>query len=73
VHISNTLYIADGHAQEEVQQHNLVQQKLAEKEKVQKEENLGMLTQRLELGKNIPEWLLQNISLWQPGHKVALL
>lgn len=43
---SESLYIADRHAREEVRQRNLMQQKLAEKEKAQKEENLRMLAQR---------------------------
>jgi SNW domain-containing protein 1 len=43
---SEALYIADRHAREEVRQRALMQQKLAEKEKAAKEENLRMLAQR---------------------------
>lgn len=43
---SESLFIADRHAREEVRQRSLMQQKLAEKEKAQKEENLRMLAQR---------------------------
>ncbi|PCH37705.1 pre-mRNA-processing protein 45 [Wolfiporia cocos MD-104 SS10] len=43
---SEALFIADRHAREEVRQRALMQQKLAEKEKAQKEENLRMLAQR---------------------------
>ncbi|KZT69814.1 pre-mRNA-processing protein 45 [Daedalea quercina L-15889] len=43
---SESLFIADRHAREEVRQRALMQQKLAEKEKAQKEENLRMLAQR---------------------------
>jgi len=40
------LYIADRHACEEVQQRALMQQKLSQKEKETKEENLRLLAQR---------------------------
>ncbi|THH28501.1 hypothetical protein EUX98_g5683 [Antrodiella citrinella] len=43
---SESLFIADRHAREEVRQRALMQQKLAEKEKAQKEENLRLLAQR---------------------------
>jgi SNW domain-containing protein 1 len=43
---SESLYIADRHAREEVRQRALMQQKLAQKEKEAKEENLRMLAQR---------------------------
>ncbi|KAF7791336.1 hypothetical protein EIP86_002350 [Pleurotus ostreatoroseus] len=43
---SEALFIADRHAREEVRQRALMQQKLAEKEKAAKEENLRMLAQR---------------------------
>ncbi|KZT02308.1 pre-mRNA-processing protein 45 [Laetiporus sulphureus 93-53] len=43
---SEALFIADRHAREEVRQRGLMQQKLAEKQKAQKEENLRMLAQR---------------------------
>lgn len=43
---SEALFIADRHAREEVRQRALMQQKLAEKEKAQKEENLRILAQR---------------------------
>lgn len=43
---SEALYVADRHAREEVRQRSLMQQKLAEKEKAQKEENLRLLAQR---------------------------
>ena len=43
---SEALFIADRHAREEVRQRSLMQQKLAEKEKAAKEENLRMLAQR---------------------------
>ncbi|TFK76349.1 pre-mRNA-processing protein 45 [Pluteus cervinus] len=43
---SEALYIADRHAREEVRQRALMQQKLAQKEKESKEENLRMLAQR---------------------------
>ena len=43
---SEALFIADRHAREEVRQRALMQQKLAEKEKAQKEENLRLLAQR---------------------------
>ncbi|KAH9950193.1 pre-mRNA-processing protein 45 [Amylocystis lapponica] len=43
---SEALFVADRHAREEVRQRALMQQKLAEKEKAQKEENLRMLAQR---------------------------
>ncbi|EPQ57934.1 hypothetical protein GLOTRDRAFT_114500 [Gloeophyllum trabeum ATCC 11539] len=44
--LSESLYIADRHAREEVRQRALMQQKLAQKEKEQKEENLRLLAQR---------------------------
>lgn len=43
---SESLYIADRHAREEVRQRSLMQQKLAQKEKEAKEENLRLLAQR---------------------------
>ncbi|KAI0748555.1 pre-mRNA-processing protein 45 [Daedaleopsis nitida] len=43
---SESLFVADRHAREEVRQRALMQQKLAEKEKAQKEENLRLLAQR---------------------------
>ena len=43
---SEALFVADRHAREEVRQRALMQQKLAEKEKAAKEENLRMLAQR---------------------------
>jgi SNW domain-containing protein 1 len=43
---SEALFIADRHAREEVRQRALMQQKLAQKEKAFKEENLRMLAQR---------------------------
>ncbi|OCH92102.1 pre-mRNA-processing protein 45 [Obba rivulosa] len=43
---SEALFVADRHAREEVRQRALMQQKLAEKEKTQKEENLRLLAQR---------------------------
>ncbi|EGN95662.1 hypothetical protein SERLA73DRAFT_186813 [Serpula lacrymans var. lacrymans S7.3] len=43
---SEALFIADRHAREEVRQRALMQQKLAQKEKASKEENLRMLAQR---------------------------
>lgn len=43
---SEALFTADRHAREEVKQRQLMQQKLAEKEKAQKEEHLRMLAQR---------------------------
>ncbi|KAI6166837.1 SKIP/SNW domain-containing protein [Pisolithus thermaeus] len=43
---SEALYIADRHAREEVRQRALMQQKLAQKEKEAKEENLRLLAQR---------------------------
>ncbi|KAG8855555.1 mRNA splicing protein [Serendipita sp. 411] len=48
---SEALYIADRHAREEVRQRTLMQQKLAEKEKASKEENLRMLAQRAREGR----------------------
>jgi SNW domain-containing protein 1 len=42
---SEALYIADRHSQEEVHQRALMQQKLAQKEKAAKEENLCLLAQ----------------------------
>jgi len=44
--ISEALFVADRHSREEVRQRALMQQKLAEKEKASKEENLRMLAQR---------------------------
>ncbi|MBW0499605.1 hypothetical protein O181_039320 [Austropuccinia psidii MF-1] len=44
--LSESLYVADRHAREEVRQRSLLQQRLAQKEKEQKEENLRMLAQR---------------------------
>ena len=43
---SEALYVADRHAREEVRQRALMQQKLVQKEKEAKEENLRMLAQR---------------------------
>jgi SNW domain-containing protein 1 len=43
---AESLYIADRHAREEVRQRSLMQQKLAQKEKEAKEENLRLLAQR---------------------------
>ncbi|KAG1826863.1 SKIP/SNW domain-containing protein [Suillus subaureus] len=43
---SEALFVADRHAREEVRQRALMQQKLAQKEKESKEENLRMLAQR---------------------------
>ncbi|KAF4576315.1 Pre-mRNA-processing protein 45 [Pleurotus pulmonarius] len=43
---SEALYIADRHAREEVRQRALMQQKVAQKEKEAKEENLRLLAQR---------------------------
>lgn len=43
---AESLFTADRHAREEVKQRALMQQKLAEKEKEQKEEHLRMLAQR---------------------------
>ncbi|KAJ7578474.1 SKIP/SNW domain-containing protein [Mycena floridula] len=43
---SEALFVADRHAREEVRQRSLMQQKLAQKEKEAKEENLRMLAQR---------------------------
>jgi SNW domain-containing protein 1 len=43
---SEALFVADRHAREEVRQRALMQQKLAQKEKASKEENLRMLAQR---------------------------
>ncbi|GAA5892962.1 hypothetical protein JCM5296_003393 [Sporobolomyces johnsonii] len=43
---SEALYVADRHAREEVRQRSLMQQKIAQKEKEAKEENLRMLAQR---------------------------
>lgn len=43
---SEALYVADRHAREEVRQRAQMQQRLAEKEKAQKEENLRMLAQK---------------------------
>ncbi|KAG0144300.1 hypothetical protein CROQUDRAFT_47482 [Cronartium quercuum f. sp. fusiforme G11] len=44
--LSESLYIADRHAREEVRQRSLLQQRLAQKEKEAKEENLRLLAQR---------------------------
>ncbi|KAI1776409.1 SKIP/SNW domain-containing protein [Hypoxylon cercidicola] len=44
--LSEALYVADRHSREEVRQRALMQQRLAEKEKAQKEENLRMLAQK---------------------------
>ncbi|EHA51569.1 pre-mRNA-processing protein 45 [Pyricularia oryzae 70-15] len=44
--LSESLYVADRHAREEVKQRALMQQRLAEKEKAQKEENLRQLAQK---------------------------
>ncbi|KAH9440388.1 hypothetical protein MJO28_016411 [Puccinia striiformis f. sp. tritici] len=44
--LSESLYVADRHAREEVRQRSLLQQRLAQKEKEQKEENLRLLAQR---------------------------
>ncbi|KAF2834486.1 hypothetical protein M501DRAFT_944030 [Patellaria atrata CBS 101060] len=43
---AEALFTADRHAREEVKQRNLMQQKLAEKEKLQKEEHLRALAQK---------------------------
>ncbi|KAK7049283.1 mRNA splicing protein [Paramarasmius palmivorus] len=43
---SESLFVADRHAREEVRQRALMQQKLAQKEKEAREENLRMLAQR---------------------------
>ncbi|RDB21219.1 Pre-mRNA-processing protein 45 [Hypsizygus marmoreus] len=43
---SEALFVADRHAREEVRQRALMQQKLAQKQKESKEENLRMLAQR---------------------------
>ncbi|KAF8163446.1 pre-mRNA-processing protein 45 [Crassisporium funariophilum] len=43
---SEALFVADRHAREEVRQRSLMQQKLAQKEKESKEENLRLLAQR---------------------------
>ncbi|CAK5265305.1 unnamed protein product [Mycena citricolor] len=43
---SEALFVADRHAREEVRQRSLMQQKLAQKEKAAKEENLRMMAQR---------------------------
>ncbi|KAI0024535.1 SKIP/SNW domain-containing protein [Xylariomycetidae sp. FL0641] len=43
---SEALFMADRHAREEVRQRALMQQRLAEKEKEQKEDNLRMLAQK---------------------------
>ncbi|KAF7986563.1 hypothetical protein HWV62_26306 [Athelia sp. TMB] len=43
---SEALFVADRHAREEVRQRSLMQQKLAQKEKASKEENLRLLAQR---------------------------
>ncbi|KAI0124389.1 SKIP/SNW domain-containing protein [Xylariales sp. AK1849] len=43
---SEALFMADRHAREEVRQRATMQQKLAEKEKLQKEDNLRMLAQK---------------------------
>ncbi|GJN92670.1 hypothetical protein Rhopal_005705-T1 [Rhodotorula paludigena] len=43
---SEALYVADRHAREEVRQRALMQQKIAQKEKDAKEENLRLLAQR---------------------------
>ncbi|KAJ4467478.1 SKIP/SNW domain-containing protein [Lentinula edodes] len=43
---SEALFVADRHAREEVRQRSLMQQKLAQKEKASKEENLRILAQR---------------------------
>lgn len=48
---SEALYVADRVAREEVRQRTLMQQKLAEKEKASKEENLRMLAQRAREGR----------------------
>ncbi len=44
--LSEALFVADRHAREEVRQRALMQQKIAEKQKASKEENLRMLAQR---------------------------
>ncbi|PVF99110.1 putative puff-specific nuclear protein Bx42 [Serendipita vermifera] len=48
---SEALYVADRHAREEVRQRTVMQQKLAEKEKASKEENLRLLAQRAREGR----------------------
>ncbi|KAL8849569.1 MAG: hypothetical protein Q9221_005443 [Calogaya cf. arnoldii] len=45
-HMAEALFTADRHAREEVKQRGAMQQKLAEKEKLQKEEQLRMLAQQ---------------------------
>lgn len=44
--LAEALYTADRHAREEVKQRSLMQQRLAEKEKAQKEDHLRMLAQK---------------------------
>ncbi|KAK0463791.1 SKIP/SNW domain-containing protein [Desarmillaria tabescens] len=44
--LQDSLFVADRHAREEVRQRSLMQQKLMQKEKASKEENLRMLAQR---------------------------
>ncbi|KAI9758435.1 MAG: mRNA splicing protein [Chaenotheca gracillima] len=46
-HLSEALFTADRHAREEVKQRAQMQQKLAEKEKSQKEDHLRMLAQKV--------------------------
>jgi SNW domain-containing protein 1 len=48
---SEALYVADRHAREEVRQRTLMQQRLAEKEKANKEEHLRMLAQKAREGR----------------------
>ena len=48
---SEALYVADRHAREEVRQRTLMQQRLAEKEKANKEEHLRLLAQKAREGR----------------------
>jgi SNW domain-containing protein 1 len=48
---SEALYVSDRHAREEVRQRTLMQQRLAEKEKANKEEHLRMLAQKAREGR----------------------
>jgi len=51
--LSESLYVADRHAREEVRQRALMQQKIAEKQKASKEENLRLLAQRAREERNV--------------------
>ncbi|KAH8827293.1 pre-mRNA-processing protein 45 [Flagelloscypha sp. PMI_526] len=51
---SEALYIADRHAREEVRQRSLMSQKLAQKEKAAKEEDLRLMAQQARLGRAGP-------------------